>query len=86
MVYQVDMLESGLAFARQGLAAIFIPHFVARSMNQNLKSEFKLQQIPHPPKMRAIKRHVYLVIRSNQVESPLLRNLAKLIRSECLGS
>lgn len=85
VVYRVDMMESGLAFARQGLAAIFIPHFVARSMNQNLKSEFKLQQIPYPQKMKSIKRNVYLVKRSNQAETPLLRNLAKLTRSECLA-
>lgn len=84
VVYKVDMMESGLAFARQGLAAIFIPHFVARSMNLNLKNEYKLQQIPYPQKMKSIKRNVYLVKRSNQVESTLLRNLAKLIRSECL--
>jgi DNA-binding transcriptional LysR family regulator len=85
VVYKVDMMESGLAFARQGLAAIFIPHFVARSMNMNLKTEYKLQQIPYPNKMRPIKRNVYLAKRNNQVESPLLRNLAKLIRSECLS-
>jgi DNA-binding transcriptional LysR family regulator len=84
VVYKVDMMESGLAFARQGLAAIFIPHFVARSMNLNLKSEYKLQHIPYPQKMKSIKRNVYLAKRNNQVESPLLRNLAKLIRSECL--
>ncbi len=85
VVYKVDMMESGLAFARQGLAAIFLPHFVARSMNLTLKPEFKLNELPYPPKIKPVKRTVYLVKRNNQVETSLLRNLAKLIRSECLS-
>lgn len=86
VVYKVDMMESGLAFARQGLAAIFLPNFVAKSMNLGLKAEYKLQQLPNPSKMKVVKRYVYLVKRSNQQETALTRNLAKLIREECLGS
>jgi DNA-binding transcriptional LysR family regulator len=84
VVYKVDMMESGLAFARQGLAAIFVPHFVAKSMNLGLKAEFKLQQIPYPGKVKPVKRSVYLVKRSNQVETSLVRTLGKLVRGECL--
>ena len=84
VLYKVDMMESGLAFARQGLAAIFIPHFVAQSMNCQLKNEFRLHEIPYPPKLKSIKRNLYLIKRSNQIESPLIRTLAKLLRSECL--
>lgn len=84
VVYKVDMMESGLAFARQGLAAIFIPHFVARAMNLGLRDEFRLKVIANPAKMKSVKRNVYLVRRSNLGESSFVRNLGKLVREECL--
>lgn len=85
VVFNVDMMESGLALARQGHAAIFIPHFVARSMNLILKSEFTLHEIPFPPRVKLVRRNIYLAQRGNQLESSLVRTIAKLIRSECLN-
>jgi len=84
VLYRVDLLESGLALARQGSAAIFIPHFVARAANLGVKDEFRLKVIARPKSMKSVHRAVYLTKRSGQLETPAMRTLAKLIRSECL--
>jgi len=85
VAYRVDQLESGLALARQGSAAIFTPHFVARVANLSAKDEFRLKAIPLPKSMKPVHRAVYLMKRNGQLETPAMRTLAKLIRAECIG-
>ena len=85
ILYHVDMMESGLTLVRQGLAVIFIPHFVANSANYYLKDEYKFKNIPIPKKMKSVKRDIYIMKRNNQSETNEMRILAKLIRSECLN-
>ena len=84
ILYRVEMMESGVALVKQGNAAIFLPKFLAAKINLTLKDEFKLKEIPLPKQMKAVKRGVYLMKRTSQVENKHFRNLAKLIRSECL--
>jgi DNA-binding transcriptional LysR family regulator len=46
--YRVDLLATGLEIARQGLAAIFIPRFIARMHNDTVAREFRLDALHSP--------------------------------------
>lgn len=84
ILYRVDMMESGLALARAGSACIYIPRFVAKLHNQIVKPEFTLTERHHPTSFKPVRRKIYLIKRASSPETSLFRNVAKLIRSECL--
>jgi DNA-binding transcriptional LysR family regulator len=83
VIYSVDMMESALAIARQGLAALFIPHFIARIHNLTVKNDYQLIPV-FTEKMKPVKRKIYLVTRSNFIENSYAKKLTKMIRVECL--
>jgi len=59
--FKVDMMESGLALARAGKAAIYLPEFVARHHNEVVAKRFSLIPISGPVKMKLVKRKIYLI-------------------------
>ena len=81
--YRVDMMESGLALARTGSAAIFLPEFLIRFHNSIINDKMKLYELPDFGLKKSVVRKVYLVARKSAVESSQYRILAKLIRNEC---
>lgn len=78
--YKVDMMESGLALARQGVAAIYLPTCVAKTHNLSVNENCKLVNYEKPQKLKTVKRDVFILKRQNTEENSQLRNLAKLIR------
>lgn len=81
IVYRSDGLGTAVTLAGEGLCAIFIAHFVAQSYNAHRAKDAHL----HPlrlPSLPKVKRDIYLIQRAGSVETPQLRQLAKLIRNE----
>lgn len=83
--FRVDMLESGLALARSGQAAIFLPKFLVKHHNRMVQSGFQLTERKLPQGMKPVQRSVYLMKRKSRIEDSLERTVAKLIRNECLS-
>lgn len=81
--YRVDMMETGLALARSGSAAIFLPEFLVQCHNSVIADNMKLYKLPNVMLKKSVVRKVYLVARKSAVESSQYRILAKLIRNEC---
>ena len=81
--YRVDLLATGLEIARQGLAAIFIPRFVARLHNKSVSSELQLESLKLPKALSQVKRKIYLVKRESSVEDRSLKQLARALRDIC---
>jgi DNA-binding transcriptional LysR family regulator len=84
VTYKVDMLESALALARAGKAAVYIPEFVARLHNSCLSSSRTLISLSSRYKIPTVSRNVYLSRRKSTPEnSKIEKALAKLLRLEC---
>lgn len=83
--YRADMLESGLALARNGDAAIFMPVFLAMLHNENTNPSRRLVEISHAGQFRTVYRDVYLVKRKSSAEGELIKKVSRLIRTECLN-
>lgn len=81
--YRVDLLATGLEIARQGLAAIFIPRFVANLHNESVTKDKKL--VPLTPKrgIQAVKRDVFIVKRESTMEDQTIRQIARALRNTC---
>lgn len=84
--FRVDMLETALALVRQGLAAVFIPEYIARLHNKTVREEFRLVKSEMPQCVKLVTRSIYLVTRINMKETSQKRLLAKLLRAECIHS
>ena len=83
VVYRVELMTTGLEIVRQGLAAIFIPHFVARLHNERASSAHKLSPLKLPQKLSTVKRSVYIVKRESTVEGRTMRLIARALRDIC---
>lgn len=79
--FRVDLMETALSFARNGLCAIFIPNFIAKLHNELVKEEFQLVKKKLPTHMKEVKRSVYIVKRDSTVEDAVVKKLAKYLRS-----
>ncbi|MBK7963704.1 MAG: hypothetical protein IPK04_22395 [Bdellovibrionales bacterium] len=81
--YRVDLMATGLDLARQGLAAIFIPRFVARLHNESVTSDRRLEALKLPRGLTAVKRDVFIVKRDSTAEDRTLRTIARALRDIC---
>lgn len=84
--YRVDLMATGLALARQGLCAIFIPDFVARLHNAETTEPFRLQPLEIPRTASRVRRDVYLVKRESMIEDQMTKRIAKAIRLLCVNN
>ena len=82
--YRVDLMTTGLEIVRQGLAAIFIPHFVARLHNERASLSHQLTLLRLPRKISTVKRDVFIVKRESTVENRAIRLIARALRNVCL--
>lgn len=78
--YEVELMESALGLCRKGLAVAYLPKFVVALHNQKVKAEFRLEELPLPPKMKAGQDYVYLVKRKSRSEDAVAKKLAAGIR------
>jgi DNA-binding transcriptional LysR family regulator len=81
--YRVDLMASGLEIARRGLAAIYIPRFVARLHNAQSVASQRLEVIKVPRAVAQVSRDVYIVKRDSTPESKVIRQIAKALRAVC---
>lgn len=81
--YRVDLLGTGLELARQGLAAIFIPKFVAYLHNERSPASRRLEPLVLPRGMSSIKRDVFIVKRESSPEDKTMRQIARALREVC---
>lgn len=79
--YRVDMMESALQLARQGLAAAFVPVFVIAMANEQASAEFQLLEVDLPAKMRTVHRDIFVIQRRGQEENKIIRSLARALRA-----
>lgn len=83
--YKVTLLESALELCRQGKAAGYFPNFVIDLHNAQVKDAFRLVRRASPYKGRVCRTDVFLVKRKTDVESRIMKQLAKAIRITCKG-
>lgn len=81
--YRVDLLATGLEIARQGLAAVFIPRFVAQLHNTSIASAYKLAPLPLPRSLAHVKRDIFIVRRESSGEDKTVRQVAQALREIC---
>lgn len=82
VLYRVDLMESGLALARSGQAAIFIPDFVARSQNIALSEDYKLIEREYPQGLKKVERRIFLIVKASRQKEKNIRKLVEMIKSE----
>jgi DNA-binding transcriptional LysR family regulator len=81
--YRVDLLETGLALARRGLGAIFIPRFVAHLHNEESPADRRLVLMDLPRPINSVRREIYIVKRESMLETAPIQRIAKAIRAMC---
>lgn len=78
--YKVDLMNTGIEIARQGLGAIFIPKFVAEYHNETALPNYRLEALELPKTISHLRRAVYIVMRESSKETHELRQIAKGLR------
>lgn len=79
--FKVTLMESALELCRQGKAVAYLPEFVARLQNSQVKREFELQELSGPIPKKDRLQSVFIVQSTADVETPFIRSLAKALRS-----
>jgi DNA-binding transcriptional LysR family regulator len=79
--FRVDLMETALSLTRNGHCAIFLPSFVAKLHNEQVKEEYNLVKRTLPPKMKSVKRTVYIIKRESTVEDSKIKKIAKFLRA-----
>jgi len=78
-------MESALELCRQGLAAGYFPQFIVDEHNDRVRDSLRLVRRPSPFPGRTCTTDVYIVQRRGDVETKLVRQLARGIRKVCQG-
>ena len=84
--YEVTLIESAMELARQGLAAIYVPKFIARLHNDRVREDLRLGEIFRDRPGRGASQPVYLLKRKADQEEAWFRRTARALRSECSRS
>jgi DNA-binding transcriptional LysR family regulator len=86
VLFQCEALETGLALARTGHAAIYCPHFIAMIQNKTQKKEFHLSEIVPPSGFKTKVGSIYFVKRKTDPESAIVKKLITQLRLLCKNS
>lgn len=81
--FQVDLMTTGLEIVRQGLAAIFIPRFVAQLHNERSDGRHHIVPLKLPRGLSAVKCDVYIAKRESMAENQDMRLIARALREIC---
>jgi DNA-binding transcriptional LysR family regulator len=88
VTYQVTLVESALELCRQGLAAAYLPRFLVKLHNDQVRTAYQLALLK-PANRQSGKllqfgqQPIYLARRRSEVEGRVFRELAKALRSIC---
>jgi len=83
--YRVTMMESALELTRNGLAAVYLPTFLATLHNRKMKDTFQI----HPLKLdislpsKYVRQPVFIVKRQSDIETDVIKRMAKGLRIIC---
>lgn len=80
VVYNIELMESGLELCRQGVAAMFVPDFVIRLHNEQHAAKYRLVEHPAPKKMARVTLPIYIAKRNASPETSAIKKVAKAIR------
>lgn len=81
VAFKVTMMESALELCRQGKAVAYLPDFVVRLQNSEVKKDFALSELDCPIPKKERLQSVFLVQPNSADETPFIRSLAKVLRS-----
>ncbi len=83
--YRVTMMESALELSRIGSAVVYLPKFVARLHNRKAKEAFQLYPLSLSVTLptKYVQQPVFIVKRQLEVESDLIKRLARSLREVC---
>jgi DNA-binding transcriptional LysR family regulator len=79
--YRLTSMESALVLCRRGLAAVYLPEFVARLSNQGRGRAAQLAAIDGPPELGEITRRVHIVQRENNLGDEPIETLFEAVKS-----
>ena len=85
VAYRVTLMETALALCREGLAAVYLPAFVARLHDEALSPSRRLEELSLPTGLGDSRHPVYLISRRDEPERAWARRLARALREECRG-
>lgn len=81
--YRFEMLETALELSRRGKSVIYAPKFIIKLQNEMIQKKHELVELKPEEFKGSNTINVYLVIRKNQIESPIIKKLAKSLRLNC---
>lgn len=82
LFYGASNLATALSVADSGRAATFIPHFLAKNLNEKRSSEFQLHEYKFE-KIIAASRDIFLIKKKSREETREMKTVAKIIRKAC---
>lgn len=82
--YQVTLMESALELCRNGIAAAYLPSFVAHLHNESVQDHLRLRRLPAPKGLGTSTQAVYIARRNEDPEDQRIRRLARVLRETCL--
>lgn len=79
--FQVSSLKIALEIVDAGEAAIFIPRFLAKSLNRSRLPDHRIEEVAFPPgSFKKSQRDLFLVKKRSEEESPAMKLAAKAVR------
>ena len=82
--YGAGSLNSALMMVDSGLAAVFMPQFVANNLNKKRASSFQLMAYGVEAKiLKDSVRDIFIVKRKNLPETKAMKQVAKVLRQMC---
>lgn len=77
--YEVNLLSTAIDLVLQGLAAVYMPEFIARKINSTRDSQALLVEYPLP-KVQKILCRAFLVKHKDQPDTPQFKKLMKMLK------
>ncbi len=77
--YRVTLMETAMSLVRQGLAAAYLPKFIAGLHNENVSARLKLEEIPLR-KPIVSKQPIYAMRSNAREEDRDFRSICKALR------
>lgn len=84
--FRANSLSIALKMVQAGQCAIYAPKFVIHQVNARLQKDFQMYELDLPPSRKnkeRSQRDVFLVKRTNDDESKLMKRVVKVIRNVC---
>lgn len=78
--FTVTLMETALALSRKGIAVGYYPKFVVQQHNNLVKAQYKLHELPLPPKINN-RQAVYLIKAKHSEEGEVAKKISKALRN-----